>query len=150
MAAIGGRLPPADDVQGATAGSFGAEAVGEPLRWLARRHIAGRLQLVAGPAGDQPELHLVPDPIHRRTVQIAVAVAHHDAIGLHHKLARRRVVRRRGRRLLGLHIRGACPFAALQLRPHPFSVRAERLGAHRYAGQLRQQARRLREGRQAA
>jgi len=50
MAATVGCVPaPADDVQCATAGRFGAQATGEGRRLFARGHVTGRFKMGLGP-----------------------------------------------------------------------------------------------------
>src|SRR5712692_6077475 len=97
---------PADDVQCATSGRFGAQATGEWRSLFARGHITGRFKMRiragGGPPADDAELHFVP----RTAVGTAIVVAHHHSIRLNYQHTWRRRVQQLARRLLRrLHLR---------------------------------------------
>jgi len=86
------------------------------------------------PTTHQAQLHLVPLTLDERAIQMAIPIACHHPIGLHHqRLSHRRIAF--WRLLRGVHVRDGHPLLAFQFGASGFGVGAQGLSAHLHPGQ---------------
>jgi len=130
---------------------LGAQAGREAGGGLAGCYVAGIPELAALPTADQSQFDLVPIAFDQGAIQMPIAIARHDAIGLHHEglaLGHWRILA--WRLLRTLYLRHGGPLFAFEFDTDRFCVGAQRFDAHLHSSQRCQLLSRLSKRGQAA